>query len=118
MLGLSPHRIERLAPPEHCSAELCRWGQGANGIFLVLETSAFASACVPGALIVAAVPAPADYRQRCSLRALMDADDIARFGGATITETPTGVRIERAWPSSVRRAWTPQAVSAEADGQE
>lgn len=107
-LGLAPSVSERLAPPESCSESLCMWRTRERAVLLVQAESGFDGACIGGAVVVARVRAPDGYAAACELEALMDAADIARYGGATLTETPTGLRIERAWPLGLRRPWTPQ----------
>ncbi|MGQ0531345.1 MAG: ComEC/Rec2 family competence protein [Caulobacteraceae bacterium] len=112
-LGLSPAEVERLAPPEGCSEALCRWQAGVRTIFLVRDSAALEHACLPRAIVIANIEAPANYVSRCQLAALVDAQSIAELGGATITETALGPRIARAWPPEIRRPWTPKAPSAD-----
>ena len=59
-----------------------------------------------GAAIIARVSAPEGYVDRCGLTALMHAPDIAQLGGAMIYEDEDALRIERAWPAHINRAWT------------
>jgi hypothetical protein len=113
MLGLSPSEIERLAPPEACGEAFCQWQSGARAIFLARDASALERACAPGAIVIANTETPPDYAARCQLAALISAESIATFGGATITETPPGPHIARAWPPEIHRPWTPQAASAD-----
>jgi competence protein ComEC len=113
MLGLSPSEIERLAPPEACGETFCQWRAAKRTIFLVRDPSAFERACAADAVVIVEAEAPADYASRCQLAALIDGQDIAELGGATITETPIGPRIARAWPAEIRRPWTPQARGAD-----
>lgn len=113
MLGLSPSEIERLAPPEACGESVCQWQTPRRVIFLARDSLGFERACAARAIVITQVTAPADYAVRCRLAALIPAEDIARRGGAIITETPRGLRIARAWPQQTRRPWTPQASGGE-----
>lgn len=113
MLGLSPSEIERLAPPEACGETFCQWRAARRAIFLVRDPAVLERACAAGAIVILKAQAPADYASRCQLAALIDGQDIAELGGATITETPLGPRIARAWPSMIHRPWTPQARGAD-----
>ncbi|MGD9965470.1 MAG: ComEC/Rec2 family competence protein [Hyphomonadaceae bacterium] len=115
MLGLSPSEIERLAPPETCGEGLCAWRIGRRLLLLARDAAALDRACVAGAIVIASTDVAAEYASRCQLAALIDAQSIARLGGATITETPLGPRIVRALSSEVRRPWTPRVVSAESE---
>jgi hypothetical protein len=42
---------------------------------------------------------------------LIDPADLAARGGGLVHRDADGVRIERAQPRAVRRAWTPRAAS-------
>lgn len=114
-LGLSPAEIERLAPPETCGEDLCSWQAGDRSIFLVRNGVSIERACVSGAIVITQSVAPDDYARRCRLAAFIGAEDIAQLGGATLTETSLGLRVARAWPAEVRRPWTPQARTVEAE---
>jgi competence protein ComEC len=116
MLGLSPSEIERLAPPEACGEAFCQWQTPKRTIFLARDAAALARACVPRAIVIAQTETPADYAARCQLATLVSAQSIAELGGATITEAPLGPRIARAWPRDIQRPWTPQARTAEGEG--
>lgn len=108
MLGMAPREIERLAAPETCGESACIW----SDVALVRDEAGFAQACQPNALIIANAPAPADFATRCAPHAVLDSPDIARLGGALIyREEQGGLRIERAWPSGISRAWTPRGPS-------
>jgi competence protein ComEC len=111
-LGLSPPQIERLAPPETCSESVCLWEHEGRRYALVRAAPGFEAACARGAVVIARAPAPQGYAERCAPAALMDAPDIARFGGALIHADDAGLRIERAWPSRVRRPWTQHGAAA------
>jgi competence protein ComEC len=113
MLGLSPSEIERLAPPETCGETVCRWRSGERAIFLVRTAAAIETACVRNAIVVAEFEAPENYAARCRLGGLIDANSLARLGGAAIAETPLGSRIERARPLEIKRPWTPLTRSAD-----
>jgi competence protein ComEC len=115
MLGLSPSEIERLAPPEACGDTFCQWHTSAREIFLARDAAALGRACAPRAIVIAQIETPADYSTRCQIAALIPAGSIAEFGGATITETPLGPHIARAWPREIQRPWTPQGRSGEGD---
>jgi competence protein ComEC len=108
MLGLSPPVIERLAPPETCGDRGCLWRARAA---VVLARSPEGFACERGAVIISSLPAPADHAQRCAPAATIDASDLARRSGGMIYAEHGGVRIVRAQPDNVRRAWTPAAPS-------
>ena len=47
------------------------------------------------------------------ITALIDATDLSARGGGLIYREANGVRIERAQPERVRRAWTPRAPGAD-----
>lgn len=111
MLGISPPQIERLAPPETCGEAACMWTTKAQDFALVLREDGLARACIADAIVVARVPAPADFMQRCALGALVDAQSLRRRGGALIYLERGGVHVEHAWPPGVQRAWTPGAPS-------
>lgn len=113
MLGHSPAEIERLAPPELCGDSYCQWQTGQRSIVLVGNVTALQHGCIAGAVVIAQAPTPAGYAARCQLAALITQESIAELGGAIVTETPVGPRIERAWPREIRRAWTPQVRSAD-----
>jgi competence protein ComEC len=113
MLGLSPSEIERLAPPERCGEVFCQWQAGARAIILARDVTALERACIRGAVVIAPLALPADFASRCQPAALLDAQGIAQLGGATITETPLGLRIARAASPEIRRPWTPRARSAD-----
>jgi competence protein ComEC len=106
MLGLAPPQVERLAPPDACGEAICTWRRGERDFAFVRAEEGLSETCLRGALIVARVTAPEDYAERCALTALMHAPDIAEFGGAMIYEDEDGLRIERAWPPQINRAWT------------
>jgi hypothetical protein len=115
MLGLSPSEIERLAPPEACGESFCQWQTAERAILLVADAAMLERACVPRAVVIARVETPTDFAARCQLAALITADSIAELGGATITETPLGPRIARAWPRNIQRPWTPQGPTEESE---
>lgn len=112
MLGLSPAEIERLAPPDACGDALCQWRSPIGDVFAVKDAAQFERACTPNAIVIANIAAPEGFAARCELAALLDAPNLAAQGGATITPTPTGLRIERARPPNISRPWT---VSVSAD---
>lgn len=113
MLGLAPSEIERLAQPEPCGDDICEWRTHARAIFVVRAATALERACVPRAIVITQTALPSGYAQHCRLERAIDPTSLANLGGATITETPLGPRISRAWPADVRRAWTPQAHGAD-----
>jgi competence protein ComEC len=109
MLGISPPQIERLTPPEACGAAYCALRtQNGFGFVVVRQEAGFVAGCRVGATVISYLAAPPGYARSCHLAALLDASDRARFGGGMIYETETGLRIMRAWPAQVRRAWTPR----------
>jgi hypothetical protein len=67
-------------------------------------------ACAPGAIVISSTTPPADYMERCRPAVLIDPADLSARGGGLIY-VDAGVRIERAQPNAVRRAWTPLAIS-------
>lgn len=112
-LGISPPKIERLAAPDTCSDAACTWRSEQGASFaLVRDVTGFERACVPHAAIIAAIDPPADYRARCAPRLLISASDIAAQGGGYIYEEGASLRVTRAWPPNVHRAWTPVHPSA------
>lgn len=118
MLGLSPANLERLAAPEACGETICTpHSENGAALFLVRGGAGFDEACRAGAVVVAVSAAPPGYVERCGLAALIDAPDRARLGGALIYEAESDMRIERAWPPHIRRAWTP-ALGGDAETQE
>jgi competence protein ComEC len=115
MLGISPPALEHIAPPVSCSANLCRWTTPQRRQIVLVQTDAgFADACAPGAIVIARVASPPDFAVRCHPLAVMDQPEVARRGGALITETAHGLAIERAFPDNVRRPWTPRNSQDEA----
>ncbi len=106
MLGIAPPRIGRLAPPEGCSEALCAWRSAAREFRFVRTEQGLARACVAGAVVITRLNAPPDYAQRCALEALIDAKDLAAFGGAALFAEGDALRIERAMPAHVERPWT------------
>ncbi|MDZ4693231.1 ComEC/Rec2 family competence protein [Terricaulis sp.] len=113
MLGLAPAEIERLAPPEACSEGLCQWRRPAGDIFLVRDPGQSEQACIARAIVLTSAAMPDGYAQRCRLGVLIDAQSLALLGGATITETPLGPRVARAWSADTQRPWTPAVASAD-----
>lgn len=115
MLGLTPAETERLAPPEACGEAFCQWQTSQRAVFIVRDATALERACTPRAIVIAETETPADYAVRCQLAALITRESITRLGGATITETPVGPRIARAWPQEIERPWTPKIRTIEAE---
>lgn len=111
MLGIAPPQIERLASPDGCGEALCAWRSGDQAFVLVRSAPGFADTCAPGAVVLSRHPAPEDYAARCEPSALIDAANLAQLGGALIYSAEQGLRIERAWPTHTRRAWTVRAAS-------
>ncbi len=112
MLGLSPPLIERLAPPETCGDEFCTWRTpGARAVLFLRRPGGSMPPCQKAALIVAAMPL--DAGSACPGAMAIDALDIARFGGAMIYETPSGLTIKRARSPNITRPWTPHGPVAE-----
>jgi competence protein ComEC len=114
-LGLTPAEVERLAPPEACGETFCQWQTPSRPIFLARDAAALERACAQRAIVIAQTETPANYAARCQLAALISAESIAALGGATITETPIGLSIARAWPPEIHRPWTPQTRSGEGE---
>ena len=113
MLGLAPPQIERLAPPDACGETICTWRRGERDFAFVRADEGLVEACMRRATVIARVNAPADYVERCGLTALMHAPDIAQMGGAMIYEDEDSLRIERAWPPHISRAWTVRGADAQ-----
>jgi len=111
-LALAPPVIERLPPPERCSEALCTW-TAPNGASLayVRAESGFAEACAN--VVLSALPAPAQYRQRCGQSVIADGNDLALHGGGYIYVAGAALRIERAWDDAIRRPWTQRRVAAD-----
>jgi competence protein ComEC len=106
MLGIAPPQVERLAPPDACGEAICTWRKGGHDFAFVRAEEGLTEACAGGAVVIARVAAPEGYAERCGLAGLMHAQDIAQLGGATIYAEGEHLRIERAWPSHINRAWT------------
>jgi len=115
MLGLTPAETERLAPPEACGEGFCQWQTQQRAIFFVRDATELERACIRRAIVIAEVPLPPGFDERCELASLISAESISALGGATITETPLGPHIARAWPLEITRPWTPQARAAEGE---
>lgn len=108
MLGLSPPALERLAPPEHCSEAVCSWFSAGQRFIFARNAEALSLSCVEGAIVIARTEAPADQRERCRMRALIDSGDLAAQGGALFTPSYHGLQLARARSPTVRRPWTPR----------
>ncbi|HVK79333.1 MAG TPA: ComEC/Rec2 family competence protein, partial [Verrucomicrobiae bacterium] len=106
MLGLAPAQLERLAPPESCGDEFCTWETEGQRFAYARREAALAQMCGEGDVILSRAPLPADAA--CEAAQLIDANDLARSGGGFIYLEDGALRIERAWPDGVRRAWTPR----------
>jgi competence protein ComEC len=113
MLGIAPPAIERMAPPTTCSEARCDW-RLPHGALLLVRSAAGFGLCQPHAVVVSALTPPADYVARCRPLALIAGRDLQQQGGGFIYAGAGGLRILRAQPSAVRRAWTPVA-SADSD---
>ena len=106
MLGIAPPEVERLAPPDACGEAFCTWRHEGREFAFVRAEEGLADACVRGAVVIARLAAPDGYKARCALAALMHAPDVAQLGGAMIYADGEHLRIERAWPPRINRAWT------------
>jgi competence protein ComEC len=105
LAGLGPKDVADLAEPEGCSADLCHWRTpGRRNGFLVRTVAGYASACAPGAIVIARIAAPADWRARCRPAALVRPSDLAARSGVTITEAGRGLTVRFAQSPS-RRPW-------------
>lgn len=113
MLGIAPPRIERLAAPEQCGESLCAWRSEGRDIFFVRAEEGWSGACVNDAIVLARLAAPQDFKARCALSALFDAEDISERGGVAVYLDDGAVEIARAWPDHVRRPWTVRAADQE-----
>ncbi len=110
MLGLAPPVVERLASPETCREGACWWSTpGGRGILYARDAVSLSLACPAGApnvaLLIAPNPMPAGAAS-CPHAVLINADDMARLGGAMVYETASGLHIVRAWPQTIARPWT------------
>ncbi|MBI3438033.1 MAG: hypothetical protein HY054_05175, partial [Proteobacteria bacterium] len=108
MLGIAPPAIERLAPPQTCSEAQCSWALGRSALLLVRSGVGFA-VCVPSAVVVSGLASPPDYASHCRPSALISSNDLTRQGGAFIYPNGPQLRLVRAQPHGIRRAWTPAA---------
>lgn len=114
MLGLAIPRIERLSAPEACTEAACALTTpSGHALIVVRSIEGFAQACTPGAVVIARYAAPDDFALRCAPSHLIDAPNLARTGGAAIYESEEGLRIERAYPPNVSRAWTQRGAASE-----
>jgi len=111
MLGLSPPLIERFAAPERCGESFCAWTWRERTYVVVRNETAFNEACVPGAIIITRVPAPAETLTDCRVAALLDANDLTAHGGGFIYDDAT-LRIERPGTGATR-PWTPGRAAQE-----
>ena len=112
MLGIAPPAIERLAPPQTCSDAQCLWALPRGALVLVRAPSGF-DACHERAIVLSKLEPPNDYNARCRPLALVAGRDLAEQGGAFIYADGAELRIVRAQPSGVRRAWTLALASDE-----
>jgi competence protein ComEC len=114
MLGHAPTRVERLAPPEGCGADLCAWKTplGRDALFARTEAG-LAEACIENAIVLLGVPVPPDFTARCRPALMIDAPNIATLGGGMIYETPDGLRVTRATPAGIARPWTPRGPASQ-----
>ncbi len=109
MLGLAPLTVARLPAPVGCGEAVCVLEAGrAVGVLLVLSEEGFAAACKPGALVLTRLAAPAGFGERCDAERVIDAGDLARFGGGFLYPAPTGARLDRA-AGQAQRPWTAPA---------
>lgn len=106
MLGLAPAQLERLAPPETCGDELCTWEIEERRFAYARTEQALARICDEGTVVLS--PAAAPLEANCTAAQLIDTNNLAQHGGGFIYLEEGTLRIERAWPSGVRRAWTPR----------
>lgn len=67
--------------------------------------------CEEGRVILSRAPSPADTN--CAAAQIIDANNLAQHGGGFIYLEDGSLRIERAWPSSVRRVWTPRTPAGD-----
>ncbi|NWG52918.1 MAG: ComEC/Rec2 family competence protein [Hydrogenophilaceae bacterium] len=104
--GLSPARLNLIAPPEGCAeAAVCVLPlRGGARVAVVTAAAGFADSRLEGALVITRLRAPAGLRARAA--AVIDADDIARRGGGFVYVKEGFVRLRRA-RGAARRPWTP-----------
>ncbi len=112
-LGLSPPVIERLAAPERCGESGCTWDWRGRPFALVRDAQGFVTACVRGAVILAHLPAPPDYAQRCDSAAVLDATELTRSGGGFVYSEGDVLRLERVRSPGAGRPWTPRGLVQE-----
>lgn len=110
MLGLSPAEIERLAPPEQCSENLCLLDQQLSVAF-ARDAIGLEDACQHYSVIISGQTAPEGYAARCNVRTLIDRADLDRLGGAILHAEGGELHADRAAPANVQRAWTPRATA-------
>jgi competence protein ComEC len=107
LAGLGPREVLQLPTPEACSAQGCAWKTPRGRLAGLARTpAAFQSLCRGGAIVVAAAPVPPGWRARCAPGALIEPADLARRGGAAITEAGGGVEVRYARQSvAAGRPW-------------
>ena len=111
MLGLAPAQLERLAPPEACGDEFCMWEINGQRFAYARTEQALAPLCEEGAIILARAAAPVGAD--CAATRLIDTNNLAQHGGGFVYLEDGALRIERAWPSGVRRVWTPRTPAGD-----
>lgn len=113
MLGLTPRQIEHLPPPHTCTDLLCGWRTPrGHRVFVVTEAAGFDAACVSGALVLSARPAPDDFVRSCGAR-LIDPLSLSQSGGGFVREDGEGLHISRVREPGQLRPWTPRAAAQE-----
>lgn len=110
MLGLAPAQLERIAAPESCGEGGCELG---GDTVVACTAERVAVSCGVAAIIIAST---AD-QSACRGSGYIDATNRSELGRHLIYPTPSGYRIERAWPAHIQGAWTP-ALSAGETAQE
>jgi competence protein ComEC len=119
MLGIAPLSGERLPPPEHCNDAACAVRLEAETVLLLVRTQDGFAQSPPEiqnppemaprkAIVLTPLTAPSGYAESRS-STLIDAENLARFGGGLIYVDASGLRIVRAFDPAVRRPWTPRA---------
>lgn len=111
MLGVAPAQLERLAPPETCTDDFCTCDFDGQRFFYARTEADLTSLCEEGIIILSPARSPAGAP--CAAGQIIDASDLAKHGGGFIYLEDGALRIERAWPSGVRRAWTPRTPASD-----
>lgn len=108
MLGLTPHEVSRLAPPETCDDRSCRWYAG--GARLVLALSDAAIECSGADVVLSRTDSAV---AECDANVVVGAQDRAQRGGAMAYVRDGEVRMVFARAAGHRRPWSPRSDTQE-----